>query len=755
MNVRPRIKGLLSLGTSGRRSKKVAISLALALLFWAATACLWCQGVGQGLDLSMWFRLRGQKAPSRQVAIVNLDIDSGVRLGLGPLPKRWPRSIYARLIQRLKELGAEVIALDVDLSQRRDEAGTKALVRAIQEAGNVILFQPLSRRRIEKDSIPRKTSLLLETLKPLPREIHKAAVAVAPFPLPKIPVRLLHFWTFKESAGGIPTLPTVTLALSALKERKVREELEKLVPEAFKAHIGGKPPEPNSKIVDFLMELRQVLLSGKLGSGQGIDSWLLELEQKSPLLARLLRVCAGPSRPFLNLYGPPGTINTIPSWKILSPGQNDASAARLTSFIRGKVIFVGAARREPSHQKDGFYTAFSRPDGLDISGVEIAATAFSNMLKGHTLSPANNWLIILVCIGLGLVTGGAVISLGPLTASLMVLSFVTLYLMAGLFLFETQGVFLPFSIPLVFPSLPTYLGLTIFRSVRINRERQNIKEAFRHYLPKPVVEELARDRALLKGPPKKLYGVCLMTDAERYTTASEGMDPGELAKVMNTYFEGLFRPVKEHGGTISDVTGDSMLAIWTGNRAEEELEEGALSAAIDLIKWVETFNQKGLGLRLPTRVGIHSGILALGNIGALDHYEFTPIGDIVNTTSRIEGLNKYLGTRVLASEAIISKTNKFYVIKLGAFLLTGKSIPIVIYEIIGRNREITRQHKQISKHFSQGLRALNQGHWKMAIENFSRISHYGPAQFYIDVAKKYSQSPPDESWDGVIRVDKK
>ncbi|NPA95377.1 MAG: adenylate/guanylate cyclase domain-containing protein, partial [Thermodesulfobacteria bacterium] len=272
---------------------------------------------------------------------------------------------------------------------------------------------------------------------------------------------------------------------------------------------------------------------------------------------------------------------------------------------------------------------------------------------------------------------------------------------------------------------------------------------------KPVVEELARDRALLKGPPKKLYGVCLMTDAERYTTASEGMDPGELAKVMNTYFEGLFRPVKEHGGTISDVTGDSMLAIWTGNKSEEELEEGALSAAIDLIEWVETFNQKGLGLRLPTRVGIHSGILALGNIGALDHYEFTPIGDIVNTTSRIEGLNKYLGTKILASEAIISKTNKFYAIKLGTFLLAGKLVPIVIYEVKGRKREITRQQRQIDRDFAKGLEAFTQGDWQLAIDIFSRISSYGPARFYMDMAKGFLLSPPDEPWDGVVRVIKK
>ena len=86
----------------------------------------------------------------------------------------------------------------------------------------------------------------------------------------------------------------------------------------------------------------------------------------------------------------------------------------------------------------------------------------------------------------------------------------------------------------------------------------------------------------------------------------------------------------------------------------------ACQAALDIAKAVDDFNRSSDKLKLPTRIGLHSGNIILGSIGAMDHYEYHPIGDIVNTSERIQGLNKYLGTRILVSEEVIGQLRLYY-----------------------------------------------------------------------------------------------
>ncbi len=105
---------------------------------------------------------------------------------------------------------------------------------------------------------------------------------------------------------------------------------------------------------------------------------------------------------------------------------------------------------------------------------------------------------------------------------------------------------------------------------------------------------------------------------------------------MNRYYETMFKPVKTNGGYVSGVIGDSMLALWATTSSEATAKEKACSAAIDIKKELKLFYESSEFPNLKTRIGLHCGQILLGHIGALDHYEYTPMGDIVNTASRIE-----------------------------------------------------------------------------------------------------------------------
>jgi adenylate cyclase len=256
-----------------------------------------------------------------------------------------------------------------------------------------------------------------------------------------------------------------------------------------------------------------------------------------------------------------------------------------------------------------------------------------------------------------------------------------------------------------------------------------------------------------------LHGTCLLTDAERYTTLSEGMHPRDLSALMNRYFETLFQPVKAHGGSVSDVTGDAMLAIWVTARPDPAVRRKACLAALELAAAVDRFNRDAGNHRLPTRIGLHSGRVAVGNIGALDHFEYAPVGDVVNTTSRVEGLNKYLKTRVLVSRQVLQGVSDLFTREVGRFLLAGKSRPVTLYELMGLGTDASPRQRALRRIFAEALEAYRQGRWQDAVRALEAALKLhpadGPAAFYLKLCREYRDRPPPEPWDGIIRLEGK
>lgn len=280
-----------------------------------------------------------------------------------------------------------------------------------------------------------------------------------------------------------------------------------------------------------------------------------------------------------------------------------------------------------------------------------------------------------------------------------------------------------------------------------------------------ILQEVLRiENTLAKISPQKnfhmditsqiVYGVCLNTDAERYTTLSENMDPEELSRFLNRYYETIFKPVKQYGGLVSDVIGDSMMAIWVESNSEINIRKQACLAALDIVRAMFHFNKSSTMLSLPTRIGLHFGRMSLGKIGAIDHYEYRPVGDIVNTASRLEGLNKYLGTKILVSQEAHEQIDGILTRGLGKFLLSGKSKPLTVYELICRNEESSEEKTRLCRIFSEALRAFWKQSWDAAIEMFHEAMEIdgedGPSIFYSKLCENYKYNPPGEMWTGLV-----
>jgi len=344
-------------------------------------------------------------------------------------------------------------------------------------------------------------------------------------------------------------------------------------------------------------------------------------------------------------------------------------------------------------------------------------------------------------------------------AALAVTALSAVYLVVAHFQFTNDGTWLPVAIPLFLQGPLGFFGALSLNYFETNRERQNIRNALSYYVPTDVVNQMARNRIDMRRGGETVFGVCLFADAAGYTPFSERFEPRELREVMHRYFEATFAPIHQNGGLVVDLKGDSILAIWKAAQPEMTLRQRACDAALGLAKAVREFNQRLETLQLPTRIGLHAGEIFLGNIGAGEHYEYGVTGDTVNTASRMDGLNKYLGTQILVSAEVIHELNGFLAREAGSFLLKGKTQPVVVYELLCRLEEAKEKQKQASAIFTDALVAFRQRSWGEAKENFHRclelLGQDGLSQYYLKLCKEYLKHPPDGAWNGVIQMEEK
>ena len=162
---------------------------------------------------------------------------------------------------------------------------------------------------------------------------------------------------------------------------------------------------------------------------------------------------------------------------------------------------------------------------------------------------------------------------------------------------------------------------------------------------------------------------------------------------------------------------------------------------------VRQFNQGAINAKLPTRIAVHAGEFFLGNIGAGDHYEYGVTGDTVNTVSRLDGLNKYLETKILVSREAVGESEGFLTREAGSFLLKGKAQPVVVYELLGRAAEADDQRKKACAIFSEALGAFKVHTWTERQWKLIKVSVFSKkmaSRASIKLCAEYWAHPPEE-----------
>ena len=719
------------------------------------------------LGLDLLFKLRGKRQPPPEVMIVATDDKSAASLKLPKEPRKWPRTLHARLTENLAERGASVIAFDLGFEESKSNEEDHLFAQAIRKAGNVVLCEYLKEEkapRSDRGELPPGSLTIQRIVPPIP-PLAESAVALAPFPLPKVPVKVSQYWAFKAEAGDAPTLPVVVYQVFTLHlYREFIDLMGKVSPSRAAKLLRDKEAILETRSVENTIQNIRGAFEEERFLGKRM---LKQLQKEAPspadpkkiqVLKSLIQMYQNAKSPYLNFYGPPGTIPTIPYSEALQ--LEEGAVRRQVRFdFQGKAVFVGYFERFAPDQKDGFHTVFTDSSGLDLSGVEIAATAFANLLEGFPIQPLGVGAHLATLCVWGLAAGILCYLLSTSAAALSWAGLTVLYLAVSAYQFKTGGSWYPFVVPLLIESPLAFFGALVWKSIEMNKGRQSMRKSLRYYLPENVVNQLEKNVRDFGAGKQVVYGICLYTDAAQYTTLSETMEPDELGRFMDSYYGVIFKPIKEHGGVISGIVGDSVLALWVAEKKDLAFRNQACQAALDIAKGVDQFNQYSGKRKLPTRIGLHSGRILLGNIGAIDHYEYRAIGDIVNTASRIEGLNKILGTRILASEEVIRQLDGFLIRGVGEFLLVGKTKPLWVHELVCRAEESNEQQRNQCLRFAESLAAFRRQSWDEAMEKFQAAATIsrtdGPCLFYWNLCKQYRENPPGESWDGVVRTAQK
>ena len=748
-------------------SKAILLGLLTGVAGLALSPFHFVLNLEENIGLGLLFKLRGVQQAPIDAVVVSIDKESSEKLNLPDNPDKWPRSLHAQLTEALAQEGARVIAFDLHFVEPRSLQDDNQFAEALRKAGDVVLCEPLKLKEVPLSGgrgYDAAAHNIVTVMQPL-EIFSRSAVATAPFTLPRIPFKVSQYRTFDTGAGDVPSMPVVALQLFTAE---VYGDFVHLLQKVSPDRMGELPSDIKSAtetigIKEVIRTIRKFFeneprISEKILKELEISDTLSGDLRKKGLIKSLLRMYGGGDSRYINFYGPPGTVTTIPYYQALQSGKSNV-AEKKTDF-KGKAVFVGLSEVLLAERKDSFYTVFSQANGTFIGGVEIMATAFSNLLAGDPVKRAGTGAFFLIIL-LGGIFLGVLCRMLPLSlAAAGTAVFCLIYLAAAEYQFKHYHTWYPIVVPLFLQAPVAFVGATVWNYVDTSKELKNVRSAFGHYLPEDVVNQMAKDVSHIKTGSKVIYGICLFTDAQQYTTLSETLEPHELSGLMNRYYETMFKPVKLHGGVISGVTGDSMLALWVAARSEAGLKKKACNAAIDIDRALRQFRQKPADtVKLVTRVGLHCGKIMLGSIGALDHYEYTPMGDIVNTASRMEGLNKYLGTNVLVSSDIIDELDGFLYREAGTFRLKGKAKPIVAYELIGLRE--TSEEKQIRACdvFAEALSAFREQSWDEAKEKFSQVIEIlgkdGLSVFYMNMCERYKENQPVESWGGVIHMEDK
>lgn len=626
----------------------------------------------------------------------------------------WPRQIYAPLIEFCAKAGSKGVIFDILFTEpssygREDDL---AMAQAIQEARSVYLAMGLSSRGAQKQesfSLSRFGIRHLESMTGFP-EAHSLVL-----PLP-------------EFIAGVRGLGNVILSPD-------RDGVYRAVGLFTRFQESLFPSLTVAPLLD-----RVEFKEGKVF----FDGKALFLNRDGQLM--------------LHFYGKDFQFPRLTALEALSAyhSPETPSSEKARETVKGRYVLVALTAPGLFDLKPTAVTSVS--PGAYVHGILL-----SNLLNGdHLRDAGGKWKFALLFL-LGSLLGYAVlVNVSFWKNTLLFLAFVLGWPTLSLSLFYTRDLwigFLSFELAffLVFGTASTYSYHTE------GKRRRVIRQLFSCYMSEVLVKELESNPQKARLGGDRRFITIFFSDLANFTTLSERFEPERIVSLLNEYFTEMSRVILDSQGVIDKYQGDGIMAFWGAPISLEDHASRACLAALEcqvrMKKINESLSREGIP-SLSMRIGLHSGDAVVGNMGSAQRFDYTIIGDNVNLASRLEGVNKQFGTRVIISETTYARArDTIEARELDLIAVKGKEKPIRIYELLGEKARITDEQRNWKLLYEEALRSYWAKDFAGAGRGFTRVIERNPEDHAAAVLLKRCEelrvNAPAEDWDGVFRLKQK
>ena len=472
-----------------------------------------------------------------------------------------------------------------------------------------------------------------------------------------------------------------------------------------------------------------------------------------------------PRERWVNYYGPPGSLVGVGLHHAILPDGLPPG------YFSNKVVFVGAylTTQFSGVRKDEFKSPWSvvaKGEGAGafrlsfMPGAEVHATIFLNLLRGDWLrrSPDIPELIGVLLLGIGF--GYGLVQVRPLVASLTALLAMLLVTALGCLTFMQWHFWFPWMVVVVQVFVAMNYAV-IFNSIQLYVQKKLYEQTLALYVSPKLVKRFTAEpekaqRFLQPGAEKQTVTV-VFTDIANFTSISESMDSDDLCHHMNRYFQqAVSNCIHATDGTVVKYIGDAIFAFWN---APEPQVDHSLRACRAALRFRDLPIQYMNGQPLITRIGLHTGVANVGNFGSTERVDYTALGENINLASRMEGLNKYLGTTVLATGETMAAVRDAMVARFcGVFRLKGFEKSVEVYELVDPI-EKAEQTKAWRQAFATALEHFRKRDFASAETAFRRVLELsaddGPAKFFLHKLEEFRAEPPPEGWKGDVELKEK
>jgi adenylate cyclase len=246
----------------------------------------------------------------------------------------------------------------------------------------------------------------------------------------------------------------------------------------------------------------------------------------------------------------------------------------------------------------------------------------------------------------------------------------------------------------VTPALGIFIAFllsSVMHHLSTERRQRFVRDAFSRYVSPNLVTYIVEHPDQLELGGKRQECSFVFTDLAGFTTLMEKIDPAEVVALLNNYLDQMISIAFSFNGTLERIIGDAVVIMFSAPVQQPDHRQRALDCAIAMQRFASRYadEMKAKGIAFGhTRIGVHSGTVIVGNFGGSHMFDYRALGDTINTASRLESVNKHLGTLVCVSENTLSGCTGVITRPVGRLLLKGKTESLMVFQPMHNGLEV-------------------------------------------------------------------